>query len=156
MKFSISTQSFYAEGLKFGASLPVDAIEIEQGTADKLFLAINNGAHVYSESGVLKASEPRPDKYHSWYVAENIWTITEESAQQQKYEQISAAGDEKDARVNFALQSIGLLQLKLQAGRTLTEAERTRLNAVLDYIDEVTAIDTSTAPDINWPKSPVG
>ncbi|WP_139248511.1 tail fiber assembly protein, partial [Escherichia coli] len=27
-------------------------------------------------------------------------------------------------------------------------------NAVLDYIDAVTATDTSTAPDINWPAPP--
>ncbi|MCQ5013970.1 tail fiber assembly protein, partial [Escherichia coli] len=28
------------------------------------------------------------------------------------------------------------------------------LNVVLDYIDAVTATDTSTAPDINWPAPP--
>ncbi|MDI5754536.1 tail fiber assembly protein, partial [Salmonella enterica subsp. enterica serovar Montevideo] len=44
--------------------------------------------------------------------------------------------------------SISLIQLKLQAGRKLTQAETTRLNAVLDYIDAVTATDTSTAPKI--------
>ncbi|MBC6536212.1 tail fiber assembly protein, partial [Citrobacter amalonaticus] len=26
-----------------------------------------------------------------------------------------------------------------------------KLNATLDYIDAVTATDTGTAPDINWP-----
>ncbi|WP_142455961.1 tail fiber assembly protein [Escherichia coli] len=29
-----------------------------------------------------------------------------------------------------------------------------RLNAVLDYIDAVTATDTSTAPDVIWPELP--
>ncbi|EMR6424198.1 tail fiber assembly protein, partial [Escherichia coli] len=38
--------------------------------------------------------------------------------------------------------------------RKLTQAETTRLNAVLDYIDAVTATDASTAPDINWPAPP--
>ncbi|WPO16895.1 phage tail protein, partial [Escherichia coli] len=33
----------------------------------------------------------------------------------------------------------------LQAGRKLTQAETTRLNVVLDYIEAVTATDTSTA-----------
>ncbi|WP_282748892.1 tail fiber assembly protein, partial [Hafnia paralvei] len=41
-----------------------------------------------------------------------------------------------------------------QAGRKLTQAETTRLNAVLDYIDAVTATDTSTAPDVIWPEPP--
>ncbi|HDI5970921.1 TPA: tail fiber assembly protein, partial [Escherichia coli] len=36
----------------------------------------------------------------------------------------------------------------------LTQAETTRLNAVLDYIDAVTATDTSTAPDVIWPGLP--
>ncbi len=35
------------------------------------------------------------------------------------------------------------------------QAETTRLNTVLDYIDAVTATDTSTAPDVIWPELPV-
>ena len=50
--------------------------------------------------------------------------------------------------------SISLIQLKLQAGRKLTQAETTQLNAVLDYIDAVTATDTSTAPNVIWPELP--
>ena len=34
------------------------------------------------------------------------------------------------------------------------EAETTRLNAVLDYIDAVTVTDTSTAPNVIWPELP--
>ncbi|EII7071270.1 tail fiber assembly protein, partial [Escherichia coli] len=41
------------------------------------------------------------------------------------------------------------------AGRKLTDDEKTRLNAVLDYIDAVTAVDADAAPDINWPAPPV-
>ena len=55
--------------------------------------------------------------------------------------------------IDTAMASISLIQLKLQTGRKLTQTENTRLNAVLDYIDAVTATDTSTAPDINWPVS---
>ncbi|WP_082193765.1 tail fiber assembly protein [Citrobacter youngae] len=44
---------------------------------------------------------------------------------------------------------------KIAGQHTLTDAEKLRLNAVLDYIDAVTAIDTSTAPDINWPVPPL-
>jgi Asp-tRNA(Asn)/Glu-tRNA(Gln) amidotransferase C subunit len=50
--------------------------------------------------------------------------------------------------------SISVIQLKLNAGRKLTEEEIAKLNAVLDYIDNVAAIDISSAPEINWPVVP--
>ena len=67
---------------------------------------------------------------------------------------VDAAEAQRQSLIDTAMASIGLIQLKLQAGRKLTEAEATRLNAVLDYIDAVTATDTNTAPDIEWPVSP--
>ena len=67
---------------------------------------------------------------------------------------VEAAEAQRQSLIDAAMASISLIQLKLQAGRKLTEEETTRLNAVLDYIDAVTAIDTSTAPDIEWPVSP--
>ena len=57
-------------------------------------------------------------------------------------------------QIDAAMASISLIQLKLQAGRKLTQAETTQLNAVLDYIDAVTATDTSTAPNVIWPELP--
>ncbi|MEY1193255.1 tail fiber assembly protein [Klebsiella pneumoniae] len=50
-----------------------------------------------------------------------------------------------------AMQSISVLQLKLLAGRTLTDSEKNKLNTTLDYIDAVAAIDVNSAPDIIWP-----
>lgn len=67
---------------------------------------------------------------------------------------VEAAEIQRKSLIDAAMASISLIQLKLQAGRKLTEAETTRLNAVLDYIDAVEATDTSTAPDIEWPVSP--
>lgn len=67
---------------------------------------------------------------------------------------VDAAEVKRQSLIDTAMASISLIQLKLQAGRKLTEAETTRLNAVLDYIDAVEATDTSTAPDIEWPVSP--
>ncbi|AMU85547.1 tail fiber assembly protein [Escherichia coli] len=67
---------------------------------------------------------------------------------------VGAAETQRQSLIDTAMASISLIQLKLQAGRKLTQAETTRLNAVLDYIDAVTATDTSTAPDINWPAPP--
>ncbi|WP_425280052.1 tail fiber assembly protein [Kosakonia arachidis] len=65
--------------------------------------------------------------------------------------EIAAAELYAQRLVDAAIKSISIIQLKLQVGRTLTDAETTELNAVLDYIDAVNAVDTTTAPDINWP-----
>lgn len=67
---------------------------------------------------------------------------------------VDAAEAQRQSLIDTAMASISLIQLKLQAGRKLTQAETTSLNAVLDYIDAVTATDTSTAPDISWPPHP--
>ncbi|CAB5530655.1 TPA: tail fiber assembly protein [Escherichia coli] len=67
---------------------------------------------------------------------------------------VEAAEAQRQSLIDAAMASISLIQLKLQAGRQLTQAETTRLNAVLDYIDAVTATDTSTAPDVIWPELP--
>ncbi|MCY0203904.1 tail fiber assembly protein [Escherichia coli] len=67
---------------------------------------------------------------------------------------VEAAEAQRQSLIDTAMASINLIQLKLQAGRKLTQTETTRLNVVLDYIDAVTVTDTSTAPDINWPAPP--
>ncbi|SQO79521.1 tail fiber assembly protein [Escherichia coli] len=67
---------------------------------------------------------------------------------------VDAAEAQRQSLIDAAMASISLIQLKLRAGRKLTQAETTRLNAVLDYIDAVTATDTSTAPDVIWTELP--
>ncbi len=67
---------------------------------------------------------------------------------------VDAADAQRQSLIDAAMASISLIQLKLQAGRKLTQAETTRLNAVLDYIDAVTVTDISTAPDVIWPELP--
>ncbi|MCR6140887.1 tail fiber assembly protein [Escherichia coli] len=67
---------------------------------------------------------------------------------------VEAAEAQRQSLIDAAMASISLIQLKLRAGRKLTQAETTRLNAVLDYIDAVEATDTSTAPDVIWPELP--
>ncbi len=79
----------------------------------------------------------------------NKW-VTDTEAQHSAA--LDAAEAQRQSLINAAMASISLIQLKLQAGRKLTQAETTRLNAVLDYIDAVTATDTSTAPDVIWPE----
>ena len=69
-------------------------------------------------------------------------------------ELVADAEQKKQSLIDAAMVNISVIQLKLQAGRKLTQAETTRLKAVLDYIDAVTATDTSTAPDVIWPELP--
>ncbi|HAI3072253.1 TPA: tail fiber assembly protein [Citrobacter braakii] len=71
-----------------------------------------------------------------------------------KAELISQAEQQKQRRIDDAMQSISVIQLKLRAGRKLTPDETINLNLTLDYIEAVEATDTSTAPDINWPAIP--
>lgn len=54
------------------------------------------------------------------------------------------------AEVNTETQ---ILQTKLALGR-IKDDEKARLNAWLDYLDELEAVDVSTAPDIIWPVKP--
>ncbi|EMV5729811.1 tail fiber assembly protein, partial [Escherichia coli] len=69
-------------------------------------------------------------------------------------ELVADAEQKKQSLLDAAMANISVIQLKLQAGRKLTQEETTRLNVVLDYIEAVTATDTSTAPDIIWPELP--
>ena len=64
------------------------------------------------------------------------------------------AEQHRQALIDEAMQSINVVQLKLRAERKLTPTETEKLNTTLDYIDAVTATDTSTAPDFNWPTPP--
>lgn len=78
--------------------------------------------------------------------------VTDVEAQQA--DAIAEAELQRQQLISAAMQSISVIQLKLQAGRALSDAEKNKLNVTLDYIDAVTATDTATAPDINWPVSP--
>ena len=70
-------------------------------------------------------------------------------------ESVAEAETVKRARIDAATNRIVVWQAKLLMGRKLTDAESVSLNAWVDYIDAVTATDTSTAPVINWPVPPV-
>ncbi|WP_313508362.1 tail fiber assembly protein [Kosakonia sacchari] len=88
--------------------------------------------------------------FDKWF--ENSW-VTDTAAQH--LADVSNAELHAQQLIDAAMQSISIIQLKLQAGRALTDSEKARLNAVLDYIDEVSATDISAAPGITWPPLPV-
>lgn len=79
------------------------------------------------------------------------WVTDTES---QQADAIAKAELQRQQLISAAMQSISVIQLKLQAGRALSDTEKNKLNLTFDYIDAVTATDTATAPDINWPTPP--
>lgn len=88
-----------------------------------------------------------------WVYSDGVFTAP--PAPERPHDELVAdAEQKKQSLIDAAMANISVIQLKLQAGRNLTQAETTRLNAVLDYIDAVEAIDTSTAPGIEWPSQP--
>lgn len=65
------------------------------------------------------------------------------------------AKDQKERLISDAMQSVSVIQLKLQAGRTLSDVESEKLNTVLDYIDDVESIPIeSVTGQVDWPLVP--
>ncbi|WP_440514398.1 tail fiber assembly protein [Serratia sarumanii] len=60
---------------------------------------------------------------------------------------------DRQARIDNAIGTVAVIQLKMQAGRKLTKTETLRLNAVLDYIDKLEAINANSSI-IEWPEQP--
>lgn len=69
-------------------------------------------------------------------------------------ELVAQAEQMKSSLLSAATFKIIIWNTKLLMGRKLTDEETSQLNAWMDYIDEVMAIDTDTAPYIKWPVSP--
>ncbi|EIQ0902480.1 tail fiber assembly protein, partial [Escherichia coli] len=125
----------------------------EEDHRNKTVYSIENGAAVTVDyigaikDGYVTLSPLTP--YDKW---DGEKWVTDTEAQHSAA--LDAAEVKRQSLIDAAMASISLIQLKLRAGRKLTQAETTRLNAVLDYIDAVEATDTSTAPDVIWPELP--
>ena len=68
---------------------------------------------------------------------------------------VAAADTEKNSRIDQTNDYINSKQWpgKAALGR-LKDSEKVQYNMWLDYLDALEAVDTSSAPDINWPESP--
>lgn len=64
---------------------------------------------------------------------------------------VQLAEQKKKKLISNAMQSVAVIQLKQMNGRALTDDERERLEATLDYIEALEAINPENAPDVNWP-----
>ncbi|WP_313439336.1 tail fiber assembly protein [Atlantibacter hermannii] len=123
---------FYPSNIEY-SSIPEDAIEVTESEFTKAMSRPAGWSFTVSDDGLVTLHEP-PE-------------LTPEQI-------IAQAEAYKQRLLDDAQQKISVWQTKLLMGRKLTEAESARLNAWMDYIDAVTDIDTSKAPDINWPEKP--
>lgn len=86
--------------------------------------------------------------YDRWNGSE--W-VTDEDAQ--KSGQVEEAEQKKSALLNKAQSTISLWQTELQLG-IISDDDKASLIAWMKYIQSMNAIDTSAAPDIEWPERP--
>lgn len=78
------------------------------------------------------------------------WEDIPPPTKEQLIEQTEAKKQSLIAEVNTETE---MLRAKLALGR-IKDDEKALLNAWLDYLDELEAVDVSTAPDIIWPVKP--
>lgn len=96
------------------------------------------------------------DSAKEW-IKEKVTEITKEEADNitnpppTKEQLIAKAEYDKQALITEVQAETQLLQTKLALGR-ITSDEKARLNAWMDYLDKLEAVDVSTSPDIIWPK----
>lgn len=86
--------------------------------------------------------------YDRW---NGIEWITDESAQ--KSGQVLEAEQQKSALLAEAQSTISLWQTELQLG-IISDDDKASLITWMKYIQALNAVDTSTAPDIEWPVKP--
>lgn len=86
--------------------------------------------------------------YDTWNGSE--W-VTDSDAQHTA--EVAAAEQQKAALLVEAQATISLWQTELQLG-IISDEDKASLIAWMNYIKAVQAVDTSAAPDINWPEKP--
>ena len=147
IKFSVNKQAFYDENTDF---IPEDAVVITNEQHLSLISGMNDGERrVYiGTTGELTLSDSKPSQWHTWDSDTNEWVISADA-------QIKLADDEKSRLTQGANDYINSKQWpgKAAMGR-LKDTEKAQYNLWLDYLDELEAVDTSTAPDIIWPEAP--
>ncbi|HGH5996944.1 TPA: tail fiber assembly protein [Morganella morganii] len=108
-----------------------------------------------NEVYALEDSDPAEE-----WIKENVTEITKEEADNitnpppTKEQLIAKAEYDKQALIAEVQSETQLLQTK-HAMKRIKPDEETLLIAWLDYLDELEMVDTSQAPDIEWPSKPV-
>ncbi|HHQ2334317.1 TPA: tail fiber assembly protein [Enterobacter roggenkampii] len=147
IKFSVNKQAFYDENTDV---IPDDAVVITHEQHVSLINGMNDGERrVYiGTDGELTLSDSKPSQWHTWDSDTNEWFISADA-------QIKLADNEKSRLIQDANDYINSKQWpgKAAMGR-LKDTEKAQYNLWLDYLDALEAVDTSSAPKINWPVPP--
>lgn len=132
MKWSPSVQGFFSEN---NSDIPDDAFDIE----DALYYELMNG----QSTGKIIINNP-----------DNYPVLTEYPAKTQEQE-IAEAEGMKSILIEQANEYMNSKQWpgKAAIGRLKGE-ELAQYNLWLDYLDALELVDTSSAPDIEWPTPP--
>ncbi|WP_318392752.1 tail fiber assembly protein [Enterobacter sp.] len=137
--YSAASGGFYPDFLKenynnVGGGWPADAVEITQRWYEYLLNAQAEGQIIvpneYGQPVLADVALPTHD---------DLLRVAEQT--RQKF-------------IDDAMQSIGVIQLKQMNGRKISDEEAVKVNAVLDCIERLEALDLSAAPDIEWPEVP--
>ncbi|ECV1080060.1 tail fiber assembly protein [Salmonella enterica subsp. enterica serovar Cerro] len=137
--YSATSNAFYPIALKNSyeatGDWPVDGVDIDEDA-----FATYTGTPT---TGKMRGSDG--NGYPAWVTTP---PLTRE-------QQIAVSENEKASRIAEANSFMNSKQWpgKAAIGR-LTGEELSQYNAWLDYLDALDAVDTSTAPDIEWPVSP--
>lgn len=134
--YRASTGGFYCDEL--------EAVYRKAGTWPGFFVRVSDEDYRNLMEGLSQGKMIVPNK--------QCYPVLQERPAPSRDELIAEAEEKRRELIEFALQSISVIQLKQMNGRSLTTKELTRLNDVLDYIEALEAIDTGTAPDIAWPE----
>lgn len=124
-------------------------LESEDHRGETVYSIADRSAVRVNYLGALKegfTAAPPATEYDAWNGHE--W---ETNTIEQKAAAVEDAERNRQGLINTAMQSVDVIQLKLRAGRQLTDAEQNKLDAVLNYIDELTSLNIDSAPDIDWP-----
>lgn len=138
--FSPTTFGFYPSEMRdeyqeYG-SIPDDVIEVSDETRDEYNFAPPEGKQLGVKNGLPAWVEPAP--------------LT-------KKELVDAAEEQKQILISLANDYINSRQWpgKAAIGRLKGE-DLAQYNLWLDYLDALEAVDTFSAPNINWPTPPGG
>ncbi|EOZ4422661.1 tail fiber assembly protein [Escherichia coli] len=115
-------------------------------TTDKSAVIVDYIGPIHDGYTLITPSSP----YDKWDGTKWVTdTVAEHTAD------VAAAEAEKQDRIDQANEFMNSKQWpgKAAMGR-LNDPEKAKYNAWLDYLDALEGVDTSTAPQINWPSSP--
>ncbi|MFZ4835749.1 tail fiber assembly protein [Rouxiella sp. Mn2063] len=133
MRYSPGAQGFYPEDIDYGSNLPKDVVSISNELYLSLLEGQSNGKVITpGDDGIPFLAEP---------------------PEPTKEELISAADKEKESILQGINSKTQIWQTQLALGIISAEDKKT-LISWMKYAQKVQSVDTSTAPDIEWPDHP--